>query len=305
MANFGATWLKPPGVGKTLFQMREERREQEEHAEALRREQAAQELVEAEGGGLAGGGDVRLPGVATLLGVAGLDGEEGSDGEPMEGVDGGRDLDDDIPDADAEGFGYDGVGSDDGGEEDGEDSSASDDNGLIDGGGRGGSSNDTVGPNPHGLTPVQHREMQSRMSTFRATEDRVREMIARGQRDGGEIYGSDWEVVEGDPAHMLEEEDFVPQRHDGQIEPGADFDMNANLDDDIPEAEGEGYEHTDSEAELSSSPAAQDTEASRIRRSMDISSILSRDRTSMDISSILSRDTSSAMGSSPHPGRRN
>ncbi|KAK4146499.1 Apc15p protein-domain-containing protein [Dichotomopilus funicola] len=48
VCNLGSTWLKPIGVAKTLFQMREERREAEEVAEALRREMLVQELADAE-----------------------------------------------------------------------------------------------------------------------------------------------------------------------------------------------------------------------------------------------------------------
>ena len=47
--NFGSTWLKPPGLPKTLHQMREEMREQEEHQEAMRREQLAQEACRGRG----------------------------------------------------------------------------------------------------------------------------------------------------------------------------------------------------------------------------------------------------------------
>ncbi|KAM5379984.1 hypothetical protein ACJA88_005412 [Fusarium oxysporum] len=54
--NYGSGWLKPPGVPKTLHQMREEKREQEEHQEAMRREQLAQELAEAEAEGMPGEG---------------------------------------------------------------------------------------------------------------------------------------------------------------------------------------------------------------------------------------------------------
>ncbi|KFY20385.1 hypothetical protein V491_03753, partial [Pseudogymnoascus sp. VKM F-3775] len=46
--NYGSSWIKPPGVVKSLHQLREEKRELEEHQEALRREQLAQELAEAE-----------------------------------------------------------------------------------------------------------------------------------------------------------------------------------------------------------------------------------------------------------------
>lgn len=81
--NFGSGWLKPPGVAKTLHQLREEKREQEEHQEALRREQLAQDLAEAEAGDAPEDGmmdDVQL--------------------------DGAQDLDDEIPDAEDE-FGID------------------------------------------------------------------------------------------------------------------------------------------------------------------------------------------------------
>lgn len=91
--DFGCTWLRPPGVPKTLHQMREEKREQEEHQEALRREQLAQELAEAEAAALPDNGlmdDVQL--------------------------DGAHDLDDEIPDAD-DPFGLD---EDDDDDDDGE-----------------------------------------------------------------------------------------------------------------------------------------------------------------------------------------
>jgi hypothetical protein len=90
VSNYGASWIKPPGVAKSLHQIREERRELEEHQEALRREQLALELAEAEAAG------------DMLQG-------EGPDAE----LDEEHDLDDDIPDAaavdnsglDADGFG--------------------------------------------------------------------------------------------------------------------------------------------------------------------------------------------------------
>ena len=54
---------------KTLHQMREEKREQEEHQEALRREQLAQELAEAEAADMPEDGtmdDVQLDGARDL-----------------------------------------------------------------------------------------------------------------------------------------------------------------------------------------------------------------------------------------------
>ncbi|PQE24736.1 Anaphase-promoting subunit 15 MND2 protein [Rutstroemia sp. NJR-2017a WRK4] len=83
--NWGSSWIKPPGVPKSLYQLREEKREMEEHQEALRREQLAQELAEAE--------------AEALMPDDGMDG----DGDMDDVVD----LDDEIPEADATGLGGD------------------------------------------------------------------------------------------------------------------------------------------------------------------------------------------------------
>ena len=72
--NYGSSWIKPPGIFKSLHQIREEKREHEEHQEALRREQLAQELADAE----------------AAEDRSQLDAE----------MDATRDLDDDVPDAD-------------------------------------------------------------------------------------------------------------------------------------------------------------------------------------------------------------
>ncbi|QSZ32871.1 hypothetical protein DSL72_002452 [Monilinia vaccinii-corymbosi] len=79
--NWGSSWIKPPGVSKSLHQLREEKREMEEHQEAQRREQLAQELAEAEAEAMIPGDD--------------MNGE----------MDGMVDLDDEIPDADETGMG--------------------------------------------------------------------------------------------------------------------------------------------------------------------------------------------------------
>ncbi|RAL66403.1 hypothetical protein DID88_006094 [Monilinia fructigena] len=77
--NWGSSWIKPPGVSRSLHQLREEKREMEEHQEALRREQLAQELAEAE----EAEAEAMIP------------------GDDMEGeMEGMVDLDDEIPDAD-------------------------------------------------------------------------------------------------------------------------------------------------------------------------------------------------------------
>ncbi|KAG8423209.1 hypothetical protein J3458_000122 [Metarhizium acridum] len=196
--NFGSGWLRPPGVAKTLHQMREEKREQEEHQEAMRREQLAQELAEAEGGGMP---------------------EEGMMDDVQ--LDGAHDLDDDIPEADDH-FGMgDDYESDDGDEEglEAEDSEELDDEALR-----------------------EERQNDLMAARMRMADDAFREALVRGDPDGDDMYGGVEELEEEHQGHMLDEEDFA---HDDGME--------ANLDDDIPEAESGLYEHTDSEAELSSS----------------------------------------------------
>lgn len=306
ISNFGATWLKPPGVPKSLYQMREERREAEEHAEAVRREQLAAELAEAEAAQQA------------AQGMEGMMDVEGGGGEGMMGEGGEVDLDDDIPDADASGmggFGY--VDSDE--DEDDEDDDEEGQEDDVDRGENDGDDGDDDGAG--GLTAQQRRAQHRELATH---EDRLRELLARGGDDAEEagIYGAageepDDEEVEGE---MLEEEDLVhgDARHlEYEIEPGGDLDMDANLDDEIPEAESlGGYEHTDSDAELTSS---EDDNNSRNvsfgpgrgghrappapARHNNRSSLASQaTRQSLDISSILD---SSTMGSSPQVRRRN
>jgi hypothetical protein len=256
--NFGSTWLKPPGVTKTLHQIREEKREQEEHQEALRREQLAQELADAEAGG-----DGLLQG-------------EGMDDVQLDGA---RDLDDDIPDADADEFGAD--------EEDEDEEVAAEED------------------------EDAHREERRNdliAQRMRMTDDAFREALARGDGDGEDIYGADEELDEEQQAHMLDEDDFITMDERGADQSGLDMDMDANLDDDIPEAESGLYEHTDSEAEISSSSEEEDEPEisfAAARRAAPLAppqSPLLRSsaprpagpRNSMDLSSILSADESSS-----------
>lgn len=85
--NFGASWIRPPGVAKTLQAQREEEIEMAEAEEQARQEQglrdlqARQEVEEARAR-------------AQEAGAAAADGEAETEAE--------RDLDDDIPDADAD-----------------------------------------------------------------------------------------------------------------------------------------------------------------------------------------------------------
>lgn len=265
--NYGSGWLRPPGIAKTLHQMREEKREQEEHQEAMRREQLAQELAEAEGGGMP---------------------EEGIMDDVQ--LDGAQDLDDEIPDADD----HFGMGDDDDEDEDeeeleGEDSEQLDDEALR-----------------------EERQNDLMAARMRMTDDAFREALVRGDPDGDDMYGGEEELEEEHQGHMLDEEDFAHDDHDGGL------DMSANLDDDIPEAESGLYEHTDSEAELSSS---EEEEPDDEEEEQDIGFVprtaqmlppqsptlrgrRTSGRESMDLSNILSQDESSFMDSSPVQRRR-
>ncbi|KAI1418224.1 Apc15p protein-domain-containing protein [Hypoxylon sp. FL1857] len=272
VTNFGSTWLKPPGIPKTLHQLREERREAEEHQEALRREQLAQELAEAEAAG-AGGVDALLD-------------PQGDDGV-MDDVqlDGARDLDEDIPEAEDADFGLGSVDEDEDEEEEDDDDDDDDDE----------EEEDEDDPEQRAAR-TQQQLMAQRM---RQADDAFR-------RESGNYYGVDDEVDDEDQAQMIEEDDLVGHGD------GGDMDMDGDLDDDIPEAEDEGYEHTDSEEEVSSSSdgdhvemsfAAQASQPSqhRYRHSLARSDAT---RNSLAISDILSHDGSSMLQSSPEVQRR-
>ncbi|KAL6816826.1 Apc15p domain-containing protein [Trichoderma camerunense] len=209
--NFGSTWLKPPGVPKTLHQMREEKREQEEHQEAMRREQLAQELAEAEGGGTMDDGmmdDVQL--------------------------DGAQDLDDEIPDADDDGFDPSSDDSEDDENEDEENEDEDDDEEAA---------REAEADQEALREALEHARM-------RMTDDAFREALIRGDPEAdGSVYGDGEELEDEDREQVLDEDDFG---YDGNLDDGMAGDMDADLDEDIPEAEDGGYEHTDSEADISS-----------------------------------------------------
>ncbi|KAH6608101.1 anaphase-promoting complex [Trichoderma cornu-damae] len=235
--NFGSTWLKPPGVPKTLHQMREEKREQEEHQEAMRREQLAQELAEAEGGAMDDGmmDDVQL--------------------------DGAQDLDDEIPDADD---GFD-PSSDDSEEDEDEEDDDGDDYG--DGGDDGDENRDDGDDDEEAVREEEADEEALReerqhdlvAARMRMADDAFREALIRGDlEEDGSMYGGEEELEDEDRGQILDEEDFA--RDGNPVAGGMAGDMNANLDDDIPEAEDGGYEHTDSEDEVSSSAQGENHE---------------------------------------------
>ncbi|KAH8193896.1 hypothetical protein TruAng_011938 [Truncatella angustata] len=272
VSNFGSAWLKPPGIPKTLHQIREERREQEEHQEAMRREQLAQELAEAEA---AGGDDPAEGGPSDPDAVMGdIVGSDAMDDVQLDGA-GERDLDDEVPEAEGDFFSA-AEESDD--EEDSVSSSEAE--------------ADPVGtPAGAARTARLQRELMAQM--MRRTHDPQRQSI------GGED-----EVDEEDQQEMIEEGDVIG-------EDGDDRGMDVDLDDDVPEAESlGGYEHTDTEAELSSSDDDQGDvsfAAARAPQSVRFRGSLARSdatRNSLAFSDLLSRDGSSLLGSSPHVQRR-
>ncbi|GJD02056.1 hypothetical protein ColKHC_10881 [Colletotrichum higginsianum] len=227
--NFGSTWLKPPGVPKSLHQIREELREQQEHAEAMRREQLAQELADAEAAEQDGLEDI-------------VEGEEGE--EP-------RDLDDEIPDAE-ESFGF------DGGEDSMADELSSSEGGILDNGGGGGSnSSDDDDDDDDDATAVDEDEGERRdvlvAARMRMADDAFRQAMARGDVDGDDMYGAEEELEASGQGDMLDEEDLLAPGQGVGADDDLGMDMDADLDDEIPEARDLSgvYEHTDSEAESS------------------------------------------------------
>lgn len=234
-------------------------------------------------------------------------GDGGEETQPQE-----RDLDDEIPDADEEGFGYDGADSDE--ESDSDRTDETDDDDTEDG----------RGVNGGGSGPA------AELRQVVAAEDRVLNMMSRGQarqQDVDDVLytGEEEEVDDEDRAEMLQEDDLAHHSRGyghglvggGDDDDGLDMDMDGDLDDEIPEAESGMYEHTDTEASLMTS----DDEHERAERSfavgqhsasahyMGASSARAshrggNPRRSIDISSILSRDGSSIAGSSPNVMRR-
>ncbi|PSR82253.1 Apc15p protein-domain-containing protein [Coniella lustricola] len=299
VSNYGSWWLKPPGVPKTLFQMREERRELDEQAEAARRE--AQLQAQLSQAGFLNGEDEQM-----------MEEEDGAEGQ---------DLDDEIPEA--EGFGFDGEdsGEDEDERDEGEDEQETeevepDEEETIDG----------VDSGDHAGAVLLETPAQE-IRDLRAAEDRVREMIARRQEefDASEVFPTA-AAGDGQAEQMLEEDDLEPGPDDApdmnaDISLAMDMDMDADLDEGIPEG-GEGeYEHTDSDEDLGddltqdisfvgrSSGSLRPPHNRRLRRSMPRSSMRSSNRASliandMDISGLLSGDGSSLIEGSPHLRRR-
>lgn len=234
----------------------------------MRREQLAQELAEAEaaeGTGAVVGGPSDPDAVMRDI--------VGSDAMDDVQLDGARDLDDDIPEAED-----DFLSADEESEPDSVVSSEAE-------------AEPTGTPAGAARTARLQRELMTQM--MRRTHDQLRESV------GGED-----EVDEEDQQQMIEEGDTLGQDDD-------DLGMGVDLDDEVPEAESlGGYEHTDTEAELSSSDDDQGEvsfAAARAPQSVRFRGSLARSdatRNSLAFSDLLSGDGSSLLGSSPHVQRR-
>lgn len=167
----------------------------EEHQEALRREQLAQELAEAEAG-------------EELLQ------DEAGDGE----MQGGRNLDDDIPDADTTGIGAD----------DSENEEVENDGEAA----------------PRGMLAQRMPDEAYREAFVRGEEVLTRRFAVEEGPDSDDDNQS----------QLLQEEDLLHENdHQDPRDIDMGIDMDADLDDDVPDAEPGEYEHTDTEAELSTS----------------------------------------------------
>lgn len=277
VSNYGVQWLKPPGVPKTLFQMREERREAEEHAEAMRREQTmAAQLAEA----------------------------AAEEDEMMEGED-EVDLDEDVPEA--EGFGFDGEDSEEEvtmteseEEEEGEEEETENNAGAV-----------LVSPAEE--AEVRHmRAAEDRLLGFMARGEDETSDIGEAFADAGEERGEMLE--EDDLVHVQQTPPTADADVSMGMDMDMDADLDGEIpegDQDEYEHTDSEEEIDESTREISfvgrSSGAPIRPFGRQLRRSVHRASLRSRSsiaHSDMDISGLLSGEGSSFMDSSPHPRHR-
>lgn len=286
--NFGSGWLKPPGVPKSLHQMREEKREQEEHQEALRREQLAQELAEAEAGGMPEDGmmdDVQL--------------------------DGAQDLDDEIPDADEDHFGMDDDDDDDDDDDEEEDDAAEEDDEADDEALREERQNDLITARMR-MTDDAFREALVRGDPdgddMYGGEEELDEESQGHMLDEDDFAHDD---LENDNNHGMgvdmdaDLDDDIPEAESGGYE-HTDSEAELSSSDDGGDREGhddDDDDDEDGEQDIGFAPRTAPLGPPQSPTLRGRAS-LPPPRTSMDLSNILSQDESSFMESSPAQSRR-
>ncbi|KFH44691.1 hypothetical protein ACRE_045130 [Hapsidospora chrysogenum ATCC 11550] len=296
VANFGSHWLKPPGIAKTLHQMREEKREQEEHAEAVRREQLAQELAEA-----------------------------GAEGMPEDGMmhdvelEEAPDLDDDIPDA-GDDFMMDGDEDDededeeeDVDEDEDDDHSADEEalreerrNGLVaarmrmtdDAFREALVRGDPDGGDMYGGEEELHEESEGHLL---GEDDFVPDGMMSGDGDMDADLDDDIPEAESGGYEHTDSEAELSSSEDGGMAGYGDGDDDDNDDDDDDDGDGEGGGQDIGDIGFGRRAAPLGPPQSPTLRGR---SSLSAPRHSLDLSSILSQDESSYMVSSPVQARR-
>lgn len=275
VSNYGIQWLKPPGVPKTLFQMREERREAEEHAEAMRREQT----------------------MAAQLAEAAAEEDDMMDGEDVE-----VDLDEDVPEA--EGFGF-----------DGEDSEEEEEDTVTESEGEETENNaGAVLVSPVEEAEVRHmRAAEDRLRSLMAPNEDGTSDVAEAFGDADE--DREEMLEEDDLVHLQQQElpDANADMSMG-MDMDMDADLDEEIpegEEDEYEHTDSDEEVDESTREISfvgrSSGAFIRPDGRQLRRSVHRSSLRSRGslaQSDMDISGLLSGEGSSFMDSSPYPRRR-
>lgn len=277
VANYATQWLKPPGVAKTLQQIREERREAMEHAEAVERDRALQAMAQA---------------AAEEEGE--LMGDEGEDEV---------DLDEEVPEGET--FGFDG-------EEDEDMESESEDEELEETENNAGA----LSVSPAEEEQVREvRAAEDRLMDRMAREENGASDV--GEAFGDEDEAREEMLEEDDLVNLQSTSPPAGAAGNADVSMGMDMDMDADLDGEIPDGDGgDEYEHTDSDEEIDESTReisfAGRSSAIRprqqLRRSVHRSSLRSRASLAQsegaDISELLSGEGSSFMDASPYPRRR-
>lgn len=276
VSNYGVQWLKPPGVPKTLFQMREERREAEEHAEAMRREQT----------------------MAAQLEQAAAEEEED---EMMEGEGEEIDLDEGVPEA--EGFGF-----------DGEDSEAEEEETMTESEREDETENNAGAVLVSPVEEAEVRHMRAAEDRLRSFMARNRDGTSDVDEAFGDADEEREDMLEEDDlVHMQQTPPAGNADTSMGMDMDMDADLDGEIpegDEDEYEHTDSDEEVDESTREISfvgrSSGAIMRPLGRQLRRSVHRSSLRSRGsviHSDMDISGLLSGEGSSFMDSSPHPRR--